>query len=181
MNLGVVLVALSPIRTAKREHAARARLVAAYLAFPMDMTRALLQRGRNDLALLLDPDADEREQDRVLKRFSEIPEVTRGLLSRFDVSDAAYLGNRMGEQLAQALSLANAAVMAVPSVINVCTSVRKLRTAGQVQQLQIRLEQLDGVSDEIQAIFDGAVVSLGVFADYCRSLGVVRKLKVPGG
>lgn len=180
VNLGVVLVALSPIRTTKRERATRSRLVAAYLAFPMSLTCAVLKRGRKDLALLLNSGADEREQDKALKRFSEIPELTRGPLSRFDISEAAYLGDRMGEKLAQSLSLANAAVMAVPSVIKVCTSVRTLRADGKIQEHQAHIEQMREVSDHVQAIFDGAIVSLGGFADYCRGLGVLGKVKVPG-
>lgn len=171
VNFGVVLVALSPVRTAKRERAARGRLVAAYLAFPMSLTRMTLARGRTDMALLLDPNADMAKQDAALKRFGEIPDSVRGMLARFEVSDAAYLDNGMGEKLAQSFGAVNAAAMSVPIVVKVFTRVRKLRASGNVQQNLALVEHARTVSAQLDDVFDVAVKRLSVFTDYCTDLG----------
>lgn len=175
VNALIVFVALAPIRSAKRERVARGRLVAAYLATPMTLARAALKGGRNDIASLFNGDTDAVTRDIALKRLGELPETIQRLLNRFDVSEAAYLGEEMGEKLAQSFGAVNVALMCVPIAIDAFTSLHELESYGASPRVEKILERTRNVALGMPEMFEDAIVSLKVFTDYCVRLGFLGK------
>jgi len=125
VNALIVFVALAPIRNAKRERAARGRLVAAYLTVPILRARSALKLGSEHVAFLLNADPNVPAWDVSFALVRELPETIRGLLNSFDVSEAAYLDEKMGEHLAQSLGLLNAIVVLVSEVLDLLTDLRE--------------------------------------------------------
>lgn len=175
VNALIVFVALSPIRTAKREREARGRLVAAYLAAPMTLARVALKGGRNAITVLLKDDANEMEREAALKQLGELPENIQRLLDRFDVSEAAYLGEGMGEKLAQSFGAVNVALMCVPVAIDAFTTLHKLKNLESSQRVENLRERTRNVVADMPETFDNARARLKVFTDYCVGLGFLGK------
>jgi len=181
VNALIVFVALAPIRNAKRERAARGRLVAAYLSVPILRARSALKLGSEHLTFLLNADPNVPAWDVSFALVRELPETIRGLLNSFDVSEAAYLDEKMGEHLAQSLGLLNAIVVLIPEVLDLLTDLREAEglaeREGSVasQKVQALRERAHKSAGCLPAMLNDARSSLGVFTDSCRHLGLLQQ------
>jgi len=181
VNALIVFVALSPIRTAKRQRAARGRLVAAYLMIPVLRARSALKLGSEHLAFLLNADPNVPAWDVSFALVRQLPETIRGLLNSFDVSEAAYLDEKMGEHLAQSLGILNAIVVLVPEVLVLLTELREAEGLAECgdsvtsQKVQALRERAHKVAAPLPGMLNDARSNLGVFTDYCRHLSLLHQ------
>jgi len=181
VNALIVFVALSPIRTAKRQRAARGRLVAAYLMIPVLRARSALKLGSEHLAFLLNADPNVPAWDVSFALVRQLPETIRGLLNSFDVSEAAYLDEKMGEHLAQSLGILNAIVVLVPEVLVLLTELREAKGLAECgdsvtsQKVQALRERAHKVAAPLPGMLNDARSNLGVFTDYCRHLSLLHQ------
>lgn len=174
VNAAIVLVALSPIRTAKREREARGRLVAAYLMIPIGTAYKLMFMARGDLRELIQPNAmlDGTALDGVLNRLQGVCDRVPSLLASFNLSEAAYLDEGMGEVLAQAIGTANATVSALSLALARLAVASRFPTMDQVRAAQrTEIEKLGF----LPAQFESASDLVGIFAQYCEGLFTNRE------
>jgi hypothetical protein len=140
----------------------------------MAFARSRIEQVRKDVETFMKPDPDGHAQDVAIARLSEMPGVLRDLLSRFNVSEAAYLDGGMGEKLARAFGSASASIMAITRLLDFFTAARKLDAVATPQQRQAYREEVQKLATYALTIFDSAVTRLGEFTDYCEGLGFLR-------
>ena len=170
VNLAVVLVALSPIHAAKRERETRGLLVAAYLRTPIGMAHGLISLGHKALDASVQPDQpmDGLEIETNMARLRALPSRVRALLNRFDIADAASLPDDVGQQLAQAVGMAQATLDALEVfVTNFDTATNSSQSPDVIGE---RRRQV--VQQYASMTFDLAVAveALAVFRKYCEGL-----------
>lgn len=169
VNLLVVLVALSPIRTAKRERAARGRLVAASLHFPARITYRLLELVANSLSKLVPPGAtlEGPEYDQLVRNLSDANRRVHPLLSRFNIPEVSCLDQARGEKLARTVGKINGALPELLALVNELEKASRLESTERVRSARARA--LEGY-DDFRDTFRSTAESMGEFAAYCDGL-----------
>ncbi len=166
VNALIVFVALSPIRTAKRERIARGRLVAAYLMVPITEACKYMHLACEDLDALLKSDGllDSDKSELLLANLGNTRDWVPPLLGRFDLSEAAYLDEGMGEKLAQAVGATNTAIASLSTTLDAFAFAGKFSTADRV--LEARKEVVAHIG-YLPSDLRAAKHALAVFVAYC--------------
>lgn len=101
VNGAIVFVALSPIRTAKRERTARGRLVASHLYTPMAYSAALLKAAHPAILNYTKVTAGRASADvrPDAERLQTLCIELRSQLESYDLKEVAFLPGEMGQLL----------------------------------------------------------------------------------
>jgi len=169
VNFAVVLVALSPIRAAKRERAARGRLVAASLHVQMKVVHRLLELAANSMTTLLAADSmpEGPHFGHLVGTLREVQQRVPPLLACFSIPEAAYLDREKGERLARTVGSTNAAMLGLSTLLNELDAATQFNPTGGTRSARKKMiTSYKFLADNLHTNFE----RMGEFTAYCDSL-----------